>query len=63
MNHVLTAEHGLRIAVILNEVGAELGVERALVQAREEAAVEEIVELANGGRFQLLPSCFHGAQN
>ncbi|KAJ0981985.1 hypothetical protein J5N97_010240 [Dioscorea zingiberensis] len=31
VNHVLTAQHGKRIAVILNEFGEEIGVERAMI--------------------------------
>jgi G3E family GTPase len=63
VNHILTADHGLRIAVILNELGAEAGIERPALDAgrrgdendEEEALdaaalvpVEEWVELANG---------------
>lgn len=31
VNYILTAQHGRRIAVILNEFGEELGIEKALV--------------------------------
>ena len=51
VNYVLTAQHGKRIAVILNEFGAELDIERALVSEGEgdaAAVVEEWVELGNG---------------
>ncbi|KAL1317636.1 hypothetical protein AAHE18_15G147500 [Arachis hypogaea] len=41
--------HGKRIAVILNEFGEEIGVERAMINEGEGGAlVEEWVELANG---------------
>lgn len=49
MNHILNSQHGKRIAVILNEFGEEIGVERALINEGEGGAVvEEWVELANG---------------
>jgi G3E family GTPase len=52
VNYVLNADHGYRIAVILNEFGAELGVEKMLVQDKkggdDDAAVEEWVEMNNG---------------
>jgi G3E family GTPase len=43
LNHILTAEHGKRIAVIENEFG-EVGVDQALVIGAE----EEIFEMNNG---------------
>jgi G3E family GTPase len=49
VNHILNSQHGKRIAVILNEFGEEIGVERALINEGEGGAVvEEWVELANG---------------
>ncbi|KAH7665229.1 P-loop containing nucleoside triphosphate hydrolase protein [Dioscorea alata] len=49
VNYILTAEHGKKIAVILNEFGEEIGVERAMINEGENGAlVEEWVELANG---------------
>lgn len=51
VNYVLKANHGKRIAVILNEFGEEVGVERALISEGEEGSnpvVEEWVELPNG---------------
>uniref|UniRef100_A0A7N0UDN6 CobW/HypB/UreG nucleotide-binding domain-containing protein n=1 Tax=Kalanchoe fedtschenkoi TaxID=63787 RepID=A0A7N0UDN6_KALFE len=49
VNYVLNAQHGKRIAVILNEFGEEIGVERAMINEGEGGAlVEEWVELANG---------------
>ena len=51
VNYVLQADHGYRVAVILNEFGAELGVEKMLVQGAHpdgDAAVEEWVEMNNG---------------
>ena len=43
VNYVLNADHGYRVAVILNEFGAELGVEKMLVQDKPDgdAAVED----------------------
>ncbi|XP_037492520.1 COBW domain-containing protein 1 [Jatropha curcas] len=49
VNHILNSQHGKRIAVILNEFGEEIGVERAMINEGEGGAlVEEWVELANG---------------
>ena len=50
VNYVLNADHGYRVAVILNDFGAELGVEKMLVQDKPDGdnAVEEWVELNNG---------------
>ncbi|KAL8052451.1 hypothetical protein ABFX02_05G005100 [Erythranthe guttata] len=49
VNHILNTQHGKRIAVILNEFGEEIGVERAMINEGDEGAlVEEWVELANG---------------
>ncbi|KAK2636087.1 hypothetical protein Ddye_030879 [Dipteronia dyeriana] len=49
VNYILNAQHGKRIAVILNEFGEEIGVERAMINEGEGGAlVEEWVELANG---------------
>ncbi|KAL2652159.1 hypothetical protein R1flu_020287 [Riccia fluitans] len=46
VNHVLTSEHGKRIAVIENEFG-EVGIDGSLVAAQESGA-EDIVMLNNG---------------
>jgi G3E family GTPase len=49
VNYILNAQHGKRIAVILNEFGEEIGVERAMInEGQGGALVEEWVELANG---------------
>lgn len=49
INYILKTQHGKKIAVILNEFGEELGVERAMINEGEEGdLVEEWVELANG---------------
>lgn len=49
VNHILNSQHGKRIAVILNEFGEEIGVERAMINdGNDGALVEEWVELANG---------------
>ncbi|XP_073103722.1 uncharacterized protein [Elaeis guineensis] len=49
VNYILNAQHGKRIAVILNEFGEEIGVERAMINEGDGGAlVEEWVELANG---------------
>eukprot|EP00850_Spirogloea_muscicola_P008663 SM000046S16444 [mRNA] locus=s46:699449:703222:- [translate_table: standard] len=41
VNYILTAMHGLRIAVILNEFGEEVGIERAMVRGPQAAALAE----------------------
>ncbi|KAI8470049.1 MAG: CobW/HypB/UreG, nucleotide-binding domain-containing protein [Monoraphidium minutum] len=50
VRHILTARHGRRIAVILNEFGGEGDIERAFVRGErgDSAAVPQWVELANG---------------
>lgn len=49
INYILSANHGKKIAVILNEFGEEIGVERAMINEGDGGApVEEWVELANG---------------
>lgn len=49
VNYVLNGQHGKRIAVILNEFGEEIGVERAMInEGKGGAIIEEWVELANG---------------
>ena len=49
VNYILHAQHRRRIAVILNEFGDELGIEKAMVNDGEGGAlVEEWVELGNG---------------
>lgn len=49
VNHILNSQHGKRIAVILNEFGEEIGVERAMINEGDGGAlVEEWVDLANG---------------
>ncbi|GMH01785.1 hypothetical protein Nepgr_003624 [Nepenthes gracilis] len=49
VNYILNSQHGKRIAVILNEFGEEIGVERAMINDGDGGAlVEEWVELGNG---------------
>ncbi|KAM7487490.1 hypothetical protein LguiB_024974 [Lonicera macranthoides] len=49
VNYIINGQHGKKIAVILNEFGEEIGVERAMINEGEGGAlVEEWVELANG---------------
>ena len=43
VNHILSADHGLRIAVIVNEAG-EIGIDGDLIVTSD----EEVIELANG---------------
>ncbi|KAL5198646.1 hypothetical protein ABZP36_002158 [Zizania latifolia] len=49
VNYIMSTQHGKRIAVILNEFGEEIRVERAMInEGQGGALVEEWVELANG---------------
>ncbi|KAK6913214.1 CobW/HypB/UreG, nucleotide-binding domain [Dillenia turbinata] len=49
MENVLTSQHGKRIAIILNEFGEEIGVERAMINEEDGGGlIEEWVEQANG---------------
>ncbi|KAH7352652.1 hypothetical protein KP509_19G056400 [Ceratopteris richardii] len=49
VNYILKSEHGKRIAVILNEFGEELGIEKAMInQGHKSSLVEEWIELPNG---------------
>ncbi|XP_010258100.1 PREDICTED: COBW domain-containing protein 1 isoform X4 [Nelumbo nucifera] len=49
VNFILNSQHGKKIAVILNEFGEEIGVERAMINEGDGGTlVEEWVELANG---------------
>jgi G3E family GTPase len=43
LNHILTAEHGKKVAVIVNEFG-EIGIDQQLVIGAD----EEILEMNNG---------------
>ena len=49
LNHVLTADHGYEVAVVVNDMG-EVNVDAELVADRSELsqADEEIIELSNG---------------
>ncbi|KXZ54969.1 hypothetical protein GPECTOR_3g136 [Gonium pectorale] len=50
VRNILTANHGYRIAVILNEFGEDVGIESSFVQSQEglQGADGEWVELTNG---------------
>ncbi|BBN09164.1 hypothetical protein MPTK1_4g17700 [Marchantia polymorpha subsp. ruderalis] len=49
VNYILKEQHGRRIAVILNEFGEELGIERAMInEGAQGSLVEEWVDLPNG---------------
>ena len=49
VNYILKEQHGLRIAVILNEFGEALGIEKLAVnRGQEESLFEEWIELPNG---------------
>ncbi|KAI1001111.1 hypothetical protein K3495_g7088 [Podosphaera aphanis] len=48
MNYILTQKHGKRIAVILNEFGDSLDIEKSLTVNKGGEQVEEWLELGNG---------------
>lgn len=50
VNYILTENHGFRIAVIMNEIGDQKGIEKALLQDEggRKQNVDEWVELTNG---------------
>lgn len=50
VNYILSENHGFRIAVILNEIGDQRGIEKALLQDESggKQRVDEWVELTNG---------------
>jgi Ni2+-binding GTPase involved in maturation of urease and hydrogenase len=35
VHHILTGQHGLKIAVIMNEISAEVDLEKEILEARE----------------------------
>ncbi|KAJ2122588.1 COBW domain-containing protein 1 [Coemansia sp. RSA 720] len=48
LNYILTAEHGKRIAVIMNEFGDSQGIDQSLTSSHNGATVEEWLDLKNG---------------
>ncbi|KAJ1925806.1 hypothetical protein IWQ60_004324 [Tieghemiomyces parasiticus] len=48
LNHILTEEHGKRIAVIMNEFGDTRDIEKSLTVSQDGGQVEEWLELRNG---------------
>ncbi|CDF32164.1 unnamed protein product [Chondrus crispus] len=47
LNHILTADHGLKIAVLVNEFG-EIDIDNQLVEKGDWSTDDEVFELANG---------------
>lgn len=47
LNYILTADHGLRIAVLVNEFG-EIDIDNQLVEKGDWSSEDEVMELANG---------------
>lgn len=47
LNHVLSGDHGMRLALIENEFG-EIAIDTELVALREELATEDVITLNNG---------------
>jgi G3E family GTPase len=54
LNHVLTADHGQKIAVIVNEFG-EVGIDNQLIVGAD----EEIIEMNNGCFCCTVRGCYH----
>ncbi|KAK0643613.1 CobW/HypB/UreG, nucleotide-binding domain-containing protein [Cercophora newfieldiana] len=48
LNYILTARHGKKIAVIMNEFGDSLDIEKSLTVNKDGEAVEEWMEVGNG---------------
>ncbi|KAI0132544.1 COBW domain-containing protein [Xylariales sp. AK1849] len=48
LNHILTAQHGKKIAVIMNEFGDSLDIEKSLTVNKGDEQVEEWLEVGNG---------------
>lgn len=48
LNYILTAEHGKKIAVIMNEFGDSLDIEKSLTVNKDGKSVEEWMEVGNG---------------
>ncbi|KAL2023019.1 hypothetical protein VTK56DRAFT_3929 [Thermocarpiscus australiensis] len=48
LNYILTAEHGKKIAVIMNEFGDSLDIEKSLTVNKNGESVEEWLEVGNG---------------
>jgi CCR4-NOT transcription complex subunit 2 len=48
LNYILTAEHGKKIAVIMNEFGDSLDIEKSLTINKDGESVEEWMDVGNG---------------
>ncbi|KAK3379913.1 CobW/HypB/UreG, nucleotide-binding domain-containing protein [Lasiosphaeria ovina] len=48
LNYILTAQHGKKVAVIMNEFGDSLDIEKSLTVNKNGEAVEEWLEVGNG---------------
>ncbi|KAK6085473.1 CobW/HypB/UreG [Seiridium cupressi] len=48
LNYILTAQHGKKIAVIMNEFGDSLDIEKSLTVSKGDEKVEEWLEVGNG---------------
>ncbi|KAM7204492.1 CobW/HypB/UreG, nucleotide-binding domain containing protein [Naviculisporaceae sp. PSN 640] len=48
LNYILTAQHGKKVAVIMNEFGDSLDIEKSLTVNRNGESVEEWLEVGNG---------------
>jgi CCR4-NOT transcription complex subunit 2 len=48
LNYILTAQHGKKVAVIMNEFGDSLDIEKSLTVNKGGEQVEEWLEVGNG---------------
>jgi CCR4-NOT transcription complex subunit 2 len=48
LNYILTAQHGKKIAVIMNEFGDSIDIEKSLTVSQGDERVEEWMEVGNG---------------
>ncbi|KAK1831371.1 COBW domain-protein 1 [Podospora conica] len=48
LNYILTAQHGKKVAVIMNEFGDSLDIEKSLTVNKDGESVEEWLEVGNG---------------
>ncbi|KAK3353084.1 CobW/HypB/UreG, nucleotide-binding domain-containing protein [Lasiosphaeria hispida] len=48
LNYILTAQHGKKVAVIMNEFGDSLDIEKSLTVTKNGESVEEWLEVGNG---------------
>lgn len=48
LRHIMTAQHGLRIAIIENEFGSETGIEASILSGADGTQYGDLFEFSNG---------------